>query len=811
MGNKGIPPLNEKIFLCHEYIPAVITMEYQGDLNPEQQEAVMYLDGPLLILAGAGSGKTRVITHKIVHIVNSGFARPDEIMAVTFTNKAADEMKSRIRDMLPGVRFPSIGTFHSFCADFLRRHGTGRKESNAFVIYDQGDRRVVLRECIKELNIDEKRFSPEKAGAVISRLKNKLLAAESFSKQCVDYDSRIVSDIYLLYEQKMNTYNALDFDDLLMKSVFMLQSSEELKKRLNARFRYFLVDEYQDVNQAQYVLLLELASQNRNITVVGDDDQSIYGFRGAEIEILLRFEEDFNDAKVIKLEQNYRSTRVILDAANNLMKSNINRKEKNLWTEKHGDGQPIWYYKASDGRAEARFVANKIREFVRNGLFNYRDMAVIYRTNAQSRPFEEAFIQEAIPYNLIGSLKFYDRKEVKDLLAYLKVIINPEDSVSFRRIVNVPPRGIGEVTIGRLEEISRRQQTGLFSAAAVYASSREAASRARSSLNELLGLINEARSRLGEMTAAEVLKALVEKSGYRAFIVSGGRAEDIAREENIDELFNVIKEFEVFAENNTPEAFLQHVSLISDIDLWNEQEGKGDLMTFHLTKGLKFPVVFMTGLEEKYLPHSMSMEQHTDIEEERRLCYVGITRAMERLFFTHAETRFNRGFSEPRTLSRFLMDIPPDLLYDPSAERLRGAYSEGLNARASTVLKTAPPGVVYEPLHEGDMVIHRDFGTGTVLAVSRNTVRVDFKEKGIKTIVRDFLSRDKHYVSIKKQQFEKGDRVSHERFGSGIVCLEDGGKDWALVIFPRTGSQKVKVSELKKIIQNIPGEGECRR
>ncbi len=773
-------------------------MSYLDELNEEQCNAVKYCEGPLLILAGAGSGKTRVLTYKITHLLMEDFARPSEVFAVTFTNKAAGEMKERILKLMPDLYFPSMGTFHSLCARFLREHLEGDGQSSRFVIYDTGDCRILIRECLKELNLDDKVFTPMRMISAISKLKGRLLDPESFARTGISYDSRITYDVYCLYEEKLKSNNALDFDDLLMKSVILLRNKKELLDRYSHQYKYVLIDEYQDINFAQYELVLLLSSFHRKITVVGDDDQSIYRFRGAEMSLLMRFEEDFPEARVIKLERNYRSTQVILEAANNLMRQNKVRREKNLWTEREG-GEKIGYFRAVTGRSEARFVVLKIRELMRNDNYNYRDFAILYRTNAQSRLFEEVLIQEGMPYNLIGSLKYYERKEIKDLLAYLRVVVNRQDSLSLRRVINVPPRGVGDVTMKKLELLSREEHIDLLEAARRLSLTHEGTAKMRAQLARLVEVLEGAAASLAVKISSAIVEELIDALQYREYLTSSGTAEGVAREENINEFITVVKEFESFSVDVSLEAFLSHISLISDIDLWEESEGRINLMTFHLTKGLEFPVVFMTGMEEKLIPHILSLEEEMDLEEERRLCYVGITRAMDRLFITHAEERFLRGITEKRDTSRFLLEIPEHLLnlYGgtvlPSASLQENRWKTAQGERSSASHGDS------EPLKRGDTVTHQFFGEGKVLSADGDTVKVDFVSKGIKRVVREYVSKSMSALSPKKNKFRKGDRVLHPRWGSGVVCRADVESSLVMVIFVGTGTQFVQAGELSSL------------
>ncbi|MDQ7823141.1 MAG: 3'-5' exonuclease [Candidatus Eremiobacteraeota bacterium] len=787
-------------------------MQFETALNSEQWDAVRNTEGPVLVLAGAGSGKTRVLMYKIAYLVDQGLASPPEILAVTFTNKAAGEMKARIAKLIPGTWFPYVGTFHSFCARLLRTSGGGIIDPQ-FVIYDDSDRKAVLKECLRELSVDEKITTPEKTGHLISKLKNDLVTPQAYASRAISFDARLACQLYELYEKKMRSYCALDFDDLIMKSVELLRADEALRDEYRKKFRYILVDEYQDINYAQYMLVLELCAFYRNITVVGDDDQSIYRFRGADMSILLRFEEDFPEAVMVKLEQNYRSTRTILEAANHLMTYNKTRKEKKLWTES-GEGTPILFHRASDGRAEARFVLSKIRELMKSNSYRYKDFVIIYRTNAQSRLFEEVFIQEGIPYNLVGSLKFYERKEIKDLLAYLRLVVNINDNISFKRIINVPPRGIGDVTLKKIEDKARERAVSLFEGAHLIATEGEGSSKSREALKRFVEVMLEATAKAASEPASALVDFIISETLYRSFLLQAGKAEGIAREENINEFINVVKEFESISEKGSLADFLSQVSLTSDIDMWNEEEGKVNLMTFHLTKGLEFPVVFITGLEEKLVPHVMSLNDRKDLEEERRLCYVGITRARERLFLSHAQVRLNRGLSEDRIPSRFLKELPSHVILAaekeypaPGEAAFADIHRSRLRARARAEALSDSPADDATPLEKGDAVKHEVFGTGRVLEVKRDVIRVDFIGRGIKSIVRPFLKKIADDAPIGgNTSVGKGDRVVHAVWGKGVVCSREqsGG---VLVIFPSVGSKLVRTAELSRMPQNVTEGG----
>lgn len=765
-------------------------MDFLNDLNPEQMEAVFHTEGPVLVLAGAGSGKTRVLTYKVAHIISKGLARPGEILAVTFTNKAAAQMKERIANILADLSFPYMGTFHSFCTRLLRLNLDGEAAvTRNFVIYDEADRKIVIKECVKELGIEELSWPPGKIIHRIGGLKNRLTGPDDYSREACDYDSRVLCEIYSLYQKKLTSFNAMDFDDLLMQTVLMLKRDPEILGKYTSQFKYILVDEYQDINSAQYDLLQMLSSVNRNITAVGDDDQSIYRFRGAELGILLRFESDFPDAKLVKLEQNYRSTKLILEAANHLMKHNEMRKQKNLWTTRE-EGDLIGYYRAPDGRSEARFVALKIRELMKKRMFTYRDFAVFYRTNAQSRLFEEVFIQEGIPYNLVGSLRFYERKEIKDLLAYLRIIVNPSDNISLVRVINVPSRKIGKTTISKIASIAGEKHVSLFEGCKLFVS--HMASKAGQHVAEFVEIVERGAAMLQSAGALDILRMVIESTGYRDYLLEGGTAEGVAREENVGELLNVVQEFEKISGESTLPMFLSHITLLSDIDLWDEDQGKVNLMTFHLTKGLEFPVAFITGLEERFLPHALSMLNQEDLEEERRLCYVGITRARDVLFISHADTRYTRGEPEVRIKSRFLMEIPGHLLSRIDSER---------GALPSRLIPLEPDRRVLQRFSMSDRVRSKVFGSGTVKHVDGDVVTVEFEDGRMRKVVSDYIEPE----LVEEKPFHRGDRVRHSDWGSGIICSLYPEQNEVLVSFAGIGTKRVGVPELRLMSSNVTG------
>lgn len=794
-------------------------MSFLDDLNEEQLMAVRETEGPMLVLAGAGSGKTRVLTHKLAHLISTGCAGSREICAVTFTNKAASEMKERISELVRDNYFPYVGTFHSFCARFLRAHGDRRGINPNYSIYDDHDSKAVIRECLEELKVDDETYSRERIRNTISRLKNRLIDASAYAASSIDCESRVTAEIYSLYQSKLRAYGALDFDDLLLETVYVLRQNSEVLGEYGASLKYMLVDEYQDINQAQYELIRLLGSGHRNITVVGDDDQSIYRFRGADMELLFKFEWDFPEAKVIKLERNYRSTGNILLAANHLMQHNKLRKEKNLWTEREG-GEEIGFFDAATGKSEAMLIAKAIRWLIRDEGRTFRDFAVLYRTNAQSRLFEEAFVVEAIPYNLVGSLRFYERREIKDLMAYLRLIVNPGDGISLKRIINVPSRGIGKVTLRKIEEMASARGISLLEAASTFAEEVGGSSKVREKLKSLIEVIAGAREHVDSRDAHEILEMVMTGIGYYEYITADGTAESAARGENIDEFVNKVKEFEQGAEDRTLQTFLAHVSLLSDIDLWSEDEGLVNLMTLHCAKGLEFPVVFIAGMEEKLIPHAMCTNDEREIEEERRLCYVGFTRAEDRLFISCARERFERGEIVEHEPSRFIEEIPKDLI----------KVIEAQSGRAHVRRREAPefPSRPRQSLfNEGQRVKHEIFGEGTVTGLSGDVAEVEFDNSGVKKIVGSYLTPlgagqgassglSAHADSLSllpascassspagAPSLSRGDRVMHREWGKGIVCSLYPNKNEALVSFPKVGLRSVSAKELTSISANL--------
>jgi len=674
-----------------------------NNLNPPQREAVEHIQGPLLILAGAGSGKTRVITHRIAYLIEKGIS-PWNILAVTFTNKAAGEMRERV-DRLVGGKGKSvwISTFHSFAARLLREEIDKIGGNRHFVIYDEMDQLNLIKECMKGLDIDEKRFKITVAQALINRAKDNLVDADSFTiyaQASNDQFRKTVADIYQLYQKKLKENSALDFGDLLTEAVRLFKEKKEALEKYQERFQYVMVDEYQDTNHAQYLLTKLLASKHKNICVVGDDDQSIYSFRGADLRNILHFEKDYKDVKVMKLEQNYRSTKNILNTAWKVVKNNRYRKEKKLWTNRK-DGMPIEYAQLDNEIDEANLVAEEIIRLMEEG-HNLRDFAVFYRTNAQSRVLEDAFRKAKINYAIVGGVRFYERKEIKDILSYLKVIVNPLDSLNLKRILNIPHRGIGKRTLSYLEEYAHRYHKSLFETLTKVREIKAVPSRLSSRIEDFINLIVELREKSRNLTAKELTRLVIETTGYLSELASEDTAEAQSRIENVKELVSAVGEFEEQSEDKTVEAFLEQISLITDIDTWDEGKDKATLMTLHLAKGLEFPVVFITGLEEGLFPHADALYDQAEMEEERRLCYVGMTRAKERLYLTSANQRRLYGHWRWNTSSRFVVEA--GLLGEKT-----GLLKEEISQSS---LFSQPQADEWQV---GSWVRHEEFGLGRIL------------------------------------------------------------------------------------------------
>ena len=697
--------------------------DFDALLNPAQRDAVRHGDGPLLILAGAGSGKTRVLTYRIAALIRDRAVPPQRILAVTFTNKAAGEMRDRVQRLIgPAIaRAVWMGTFHAICSRILRRSGAPLGVDPRFLIYDTDDQRQLMREVVRALDVDDRQFPPAGALAEISRAKNELVDHVAFARRAETFRDEVIGKLYAAYQRRLDECHALDFDDLLVRTVQLLREHPATLAEYQDRFRHILVDEYQDTNHAQYLLLTLLAQRHRNVCVVGDDDQAIYRWRGADVRNILEFERDYPDARVVKLEQNYRSTRHILDAAAAVIRHNPHRHTKALWTE-NGEGDPVTLYEAFDGYDEARYVGELIRAHRAAGG-PAGEIAILYRTNAQSRQFEEMFLRLGIPYQIVGGLRFYERAEIKDLLAYLRVAYNPADEASLRRVLNVPRRGIGEVTVRRLEAWARAEGVTLWEA--LRAGAAGLGPQLRRAIAEFVGLVDELSRYAAEHPARDALRHAIDATGYRRMLEAEGTDEASARLENLDELAAVADEVEVTTGEATLEAFLQHLALITDVDTLRDRGDRVTLMTLHSAKGLEFPVVVLAGLEEGLFPHVRSLEDEASLEEERRLCYVGLTRAKRRLILTEARQRAAFGTARPSLPSRFLAEIPAALLARTATPR---------TATGDWPDEDRPvPEVAV-----GDLVRHKTFGAGRVLEVDgegpRAIVTVRFDDVGTKRL-----------------------------------------------------------------------------
>jgi DNA helicase-2/ATP-dependent DNA helicase PcrA len=639
-------------------------MSLLNDLNPVQQKAVLETEGPLLVFAGAGSGKTRVLTYRIAYLVQEKGVQPRNIFAVTFTNKAADEMRERVEKILGrSAKGAWVSTFHSACARILRQHIESLGFKRNFVIYDEQDQERHLKTIMKELNLDFKMFPPRAIQSSIDHLKNEGMTPDRYAPNPYNIFQKRLALVYQRYQEDLKRNNALDFGDLLLFVAILFRRFPEILGSYQDLCRYVMVDEFQDTNLIQYQLIRQIVGGHQNICVVGDDDQSIYRWRGAEIGNILNFEKDFPEAKVVTLEQNYRSTQIILEAANHIVRRNRYRKEKRLWTE-NPEGEPLFFYVAEDEDDEARFVVQKIMEHASKGksVRPYHDISVFYRINAQSRAIEDELVKKKIPYTVVGGMKFYERKEIKDILAYLKLIDNPSDGLSLRRIIHVPPRGIGEKTIEKIEAFSKEKGIPLYDGLKQVIEGDWLPSAAKARMKEFVRLIETLRKDLETLPLSQLTLTLLAETEYLRRLKEEGTDEALSKIENLDELINVMVGLEQGEEKISLESFLDKVSLVTDVDLYEDKGNRVSLMTLHCAKGLEFPVVFIVGIEEGLLPHYRRGEEIEDMEEERRLFYVGITRAKERLFLSRAEERSTFGVGRANLPSRFLDELPMELL-----------------------------------------------------------------------------------------------------------------------------------------------------
>lgn len=776
-------------------------------LNKEQREAVLNTEGPLLILAGAGSGKTRVITHRIAYLIEDKGVNPWNIMAITFTNKAAGEMRERV-DELVGFGSESIwvATFHSSCVKILRRHIDKIGYDNNFTIYDTDDQKTLIKDICKRLNVDTKTLKERAILSAISSAKNELISAERYIKESGDnFGKSKIGHIYKEYQAQLKKNNALDFDDLLVKAVELFEACPEVLENYQERFKYIMIDEYQDTNTVQFRFVSLLASKYKNLCVVGDDDQSIYKFRGANIANILNFEKVFADTRVIKLEQNYRSMGNILKAANGVIRNNTTRKDKALWTEKE-DGDCIHLIQYENGYEEADGIAADIKDKVDNGKYTYRQCACLYRTNAQSRTLEEKLIARNIPYKLFGGVNFYQRKEVKDILAYLKTVDNARDDIAVKRIINIPKRGIGQTTIDKVQAFANANDMNFFEALK-RVDEVDVAARTANKIRDFVNSIRVYRSKLGDFPLTEIFDDIIEGTGYVDELKAENTDEALGRIENIEELLSKLADYQGNAEEPTLSGFLEEVALVADIDNY---EGNNDyvvLMTIHSSKGLEFPNVYICGMEDGLFPSYMSItnDDPTEIEEERRLCYVAITRAMETLTITHAKSRMIRGEMQYNKVSRFVKEIPALLL--DRGDRDAGQMGIGKNAKEiieASITTERPTRKYGGSSSEARKAFSRNSYGGTIGSLG------GFGKKAMSTkdllasgLVKKGTDHAGGAGSSNGLGYAEGDTVKHIKFGVGnVVSIVDAGRDFEVTVnFENYGVKKLfaQFAKLKKV------------
>lgn len=745
-------------------------MDLKQLLNKEQYEAAVYVDGPLLILAGAGSGKTRVLTYRIAHMIEDLHIYPSQILAITFTNKAAGEMKERVMTLV-GEKAENmwISTFHSSCVRILRREIDKLGYNKNFTIYDSYDAKTLVKQCMKELSINEKDITDGEILGKISSAKNDLVSAEKFKKENEsDFRKNKIADVYLLYQKKLKASNSLDFDDLIFKTVEVLTNYPDVKEFYQKKFKYIMVDEYQDTNRAQYELVKLLVNEMENICVVGDDDQCIYQWRGADIRNILDFEKDYPNTKIIKLEQNYRSKGNILNAANMVIKNNAQRKEKVLRTESEL-GEKLKVYRAFSDIDEGNFVASEIKRLMKEQNKDFKDFAILYRMNSQSRILEEAFRKQDIPYKIVGGLKFYDRKEIKDIMAYLKLINNPLDDISLRRIINEPKRSIGDTTVGKIQEVASEQEDCLYNTLLDADMIPNLTARAVTSINKFTSLINSFIARIDDMPISELIMTILDESGYMAMLKNSNTTEDESRIENLKELVSDAVEFEKNSDDKSVAAFLEKVTLVSDIDNLEEKEETTVMMTVHSAKGLEFPVVFLVGMENGIFPGMSSLNSFHEMEESRRLCYVAITRAKENLYISSAETRMVFGRTVNYPVSDFVSEIPQSLKEVVGGEKARGVNTFKSKARASS-------------------------------AVNPHSLRGMEMQRITNSITKSatfIINGDEDSKTMDITEATPGRKVKHTKFGVGtIISVSGTGEDMLLTIaFDQMGIKKLMLTK----------------
>ena len=729
-------------------------IEILKGLNNKQYEAVVNTEGPCLVIAGAGSGKTKVLTHKIAYLIQEKQIHPWEILAITFTNKAANEMKERIGNLISdAVKDMWVGTFHSICVRILRRFIDRIGFDTSFIIFDTSDQRTLIKTCMKDLNIDDKLFNDRSVLSEISNAKNEMLEPEQYTfKVKGDFRKEKISDIYTLYQKRLKENNAIDFDDIINYTIKILMENPDILEYYANKFKYVLVDEYQDTNKAQFTLVTMLASKYGNITVVGDNDQGIYSFRGADISNILNFERDFPGTKIIKLEQNYRCTGNILKAANSVIKNNEEKYKKSLWTENEVGNLPKLYV-ADNEYDEASYIVSQIEHLKREEYYKYSDFAILYRMNTQSRAIEDIFRRENVPYKIIGGLKFYERKEIKDIIAYLRLIQNPSDNLSLKRIINEPKRGIGKTSLEKIEKIAEENNTSMYEI--IKEAEQYGLNRVYLNSREFINLIEELRQNKEQMTIEEIIKATLKKSGYTKALQQENNIEAENRIENLEEFLTVAIEFqEEEVENNLSE-FLEGITLSSDIDNMEESEESVVLMTLHSAKGLEFPVVFLVGMEEGIFPGYKSISEQKELEEERRLCYVGITRAKNQLYLTCSKQRTIFGSTTCNPISRFVKEIPQELLEGYEEETTQNFQD---TKYTWTYGKSKNQNITTYKIEERQKI-----------PVEANAVKPSFGFRTAESFLKNLNKNNISNNNTDLSKYETGVRVYHKKFGEGTI------------------------------------------
>ena len=739
-------------------------------LNDKQKEAVLATEGPCLVIAGAGSGKTKVLTHKVAYLIEEKGVSPWNILAITFTNKAANEMKDRIQNLLGDISNDMwVGTFHWVCVRILRRYIDRLGFTSSFAIFDTTDQKSIVKECMKELKIDDKMFTDKSIMYEISNAKNDMLEPEDYAKRTNnEIRKEIISSVYALYQKKLKENNALDFDDIINFCIKLLMQEPDVLEYYSEKFKYILVDEYQDTNKSQFTLVTLLSARNGNITVVGDNDQGIYSFRGADIKNILNFENDFPGTKIIKLEQNYRCTKNILNVANSVIKNNEVKYEKKLWTE-NDEGQMVTAYLTDNEYEEARYVVEQVEHLRREEYYKYSDFAILYRMNTQSRVFENVLNRADIPYKIIGGLKFYERKEIKDAIAYLRLIYNTKDNLSLRRIINEPKRGVGNTSLEKITEIADQEEKSMYEI--IKNADKYGLNRVYANTREFVEVIDDLVKKSSEMTVSELTEAVLKNTGYIKALEAEKTEEAENRIENLEELLTETMEFDEEAENDLG-SFLENISLTSDIDELDEPKDQMTLMTLHSAKGLEFPVVFLVGLEEGIFPGSRSIDEPNGIEEERRLCYVGITRAKEHLFMTCAKTRTIFGSTSYNAISRFLKEIPEEYLSEESllSTDSRDNFEEdGYGWRYGSHVKT-----------------YRE-------NPSFNNTKIETPAFTFRTPESFLNGLNKKQNDFDVSKYKTGARVYHKKFGEGTInYIEEEGEDYKIDInFDKAGHKRL--------------------